>query len=483
MKDQEESRVDYLCEDAIALLQPVERRKEAIIMWFDLLDGSDKVYAGNDAQINLFRVGNGIKYFVGGYRSRNEFLFDEDCQPLAGTLVGGDNYQDALTVLKNCSKGQWMEFDFETGQVRNQNGNLGIAISLIDEINGRENEQDILFAGCDLRKAMLGGGVKGNPDKIRIRPRENCKYNFTAVLGDFTEIESAARSGAVTLLLGSSFKSVSATLDIYKTDSQTLQLVFLSTASSQVNIESMIQKDHHLFLNINKIGTGDSMAVTLNVLPEQPDHPIYFTETPSGSPDSILMLHLDSPPVFYHSLTEIDTKAARERSESTNTANFFDITGENWNVIGGDQDDQFILHSPHFTSINGKGGVDTLTLHKDIKSDVTIYLTNKIQFNNLEIVNGIPGQKMTVGTESSTKTVASMGGPDSKPDVVHVIAELCSQRELKIIVIGNTKVEIASEMGPPSQDNILHGYEVSLQVYLQGFCVCEMREREEKCAV
>ncbi|CAL8119567.1 unnamed protein product [Orchesella dallaii] len=120
--------------------------------------------------------------------------------------------------------------------------------------------------------------------------------------------------------------------------------------------------------------------------------------------------------------------AARERSGSINTAYFFNITGENWNVIGGDQDDQFILHSPRFTSINGKGGVDTLTLHNDIKSDVTIDLNSKNEFNNLEIVNEIPGQQTTVVTECSTKTVASMGGPDSNPDLVHVPAELCSQK-------------------------------------------------------
>jgi len=184
---------------------------------------------------------------------------------------------------------------------------------------------------------------------------------------------------------------------------------------------------------------------------------IYFTETPPESPDSILLLSPVNSPVFFHSLPELkNDSVVRQRSGCSNTPNVFDITGESWLVIGGNQDDEFILHSTQFTSIDGQRGVDTLRLHQDIKSnDFVVDLTKKSQINNVENIYGSPEQPVVIIPDCSTKVVASMGGSTSKSDLVTVPALPCPQRDLKIIVIGNTRVEIASEVGPVESNNII----------------------------
>ncbi|CAL8092079.1 unnamed protein product [Orchesella dallaii] len=191
---QESSRWEYLCENAIALLQPSYKRNSGQTMLFDLDDGYDRIYLPeSDSTSNLFRVGNeGTKEFFGG-SGRNEFLFDGSCtKSLKGTLSGGASQSDALTILGNCQKGEYINTDFNNGLISSQDGNLNINIRNIEDINGRENDGDNVVAGCQLRKVVLRGGTLRHRDLISV-PDNQCRYNLTMVAGSFTNIESEAR--------------------------------------------------------------------------------------------------------------------------------------------------------------------------------------------------------------------------------------------------------------------------------------------------
>ncbi|CAL8114902.1 unnamed protein product [Orchesella dallaii] len=97
---QENSRFEYLCQNAIALVQPWSRWREGQIMLFDLEDGNDVVYINKEnATPNLFRVGNGgVKSFHGG-KGKNEFLLSGTCtSELKVSLVGGASEFDTVTI-------------------------------------------------------------------------------------------------------------------------------------------------------------------------------------------------------------------------------------------------------------------------------------------------------------------------------------------------------------------------------------------------
>ncbi|CAL8128990.1 unnamed protein product [Orchesella dallaii] len=110
------SRWDYWCKDAIAILQPQNKRKEGQVMLFDLQEGHDKVFAGSDNTPNLFRMGNeGLKEFYGS-NGRNEFLFDGNCSSsLKGNLTGGASDTDAITIMSSCAEGQYVHVNFTSG--------------------------------------------------------------------------------------------------------------------------------------------------------------------------------------------------------------------------------------------------------------------------------------------------------------------------------------------------------------------------------
>ncbi|CAL8092333.1 unnamed protein product [Orchesella dallaii] len=234
---QNSSRLDYLCENAIALLQPSSKRNVGQTMLFDLDDGYDRIYLPeSDSTPNLFRVGNeGRKEFFGG-SGRNEFLFDGNCTlSLKGTLSGGASETDVLTILGNCMKGEELKVNFKDGLFSSQDGNLSISFQNIEDINGRENEGDNVVAACQLRKVALKGGNVEHRDLITV-PDNQCSYNLTIMTGSFTNLESEASRGDLSILVENEWKAININMSVHPKDSFTLKVFFLSSSSHQVTV-------------------------------------------------------------------------------------------------------------------------------------------------------------------------------------------------------------------------------------------------------
>ncbi|CAL8128932.1 unnamed protein product [Orchesella dallaii] len=292
---QDTARTDFLCENAIAILQPASKRNSTQIMLFNLEDGNDTVYLPtNDPTPNLFRVGNGgIKQFNGG-SGKNEFLIDGDCSGnLRGTLTGGRSDVDAVTVLNSCAKGGILNFNGRT--ISTSDNKVYMQLSNIEAVNGREDESDLATVDCLTRKVALGGGKDNSRrDVIAIPTSTSCAYNVTALAGNFTTIQSSARKGTVSVLVDGRWKSAITNLDIHPTDDLTLSVIFASTQSSQVTIINNTSTNPAISETIvRKIQNGDDMKITLNYAnhPQPyPQHTIYFKETVEESPYSYLLV-------------------------------------------------------------------------------------------------------------------------------------------------------------------------------------------------
>ncbi|CAL8128933.1 unnamed protein product [Orchesella dallaii] len=244
---QEAARTDFLCENAIAILQPRNKRNGTQTMMFNLEDGNDTVYLPtNDPTPNLFRVGNeGNKLFIGG-SGKNEFLIDGDCSGnLRGTLTGGRSDVDAVTVLNSCTKGGILSFNGRT--ISTSDNKVFMQLTSIEAINGRDDEPDLATVDCLTRKVALGGGTDNSRrDVITVPSSTSCVYNVTALTGSYTTIQSEARRGTVSVLVDGRWKSAITNLDVHPDENLKLSMIFASTQSSQVTITTVNRRNGNI---------------------------------------------------------------------------------------------------------------------------------------------------------------------------------------------------------------------------------------------
>ncbi|CAL8071510.1 unnamed protein product [Orchesella dallaii] len=190
---QENSRIEYLRKNAIAMVQPWSRRRKGQIMLFDLEDGKDVVYINKeDATPNLFRVRNGgVKSFHGELRSRD--------------------------------------------------GKIEMSLKSIQQVNGRKDEGET-EADCFITKVALQGGNYERPDLIKLKKHTfenlgeisdhtttNCCSNVTIIVEDYTTIESEGTWGTISIYLGNSWVSRQTQLYIASREYLKLSMIFLTT--------------------------------------------------------------------------------------------------------------------------------------------------------------------------------------------------------------------------------------------------------------
>lgn len=193
---QEDSREEYLCENAIGLMQPHDKWKEGQVLLIDLEDGQDTVYLNSkDNMSSIFRMGDGgVKTFYGG-GGKNQFVFDSDLghSKFEGTLVGGTKESDVIILDKNFSRGYQVDVDFQKGYLKSSDGYVSINIHSVEEITGREGETETVVVDCGTKTVALQGGKQNQNDNVIIPQNHECQYDLMMTMGSYSNVDSKAR--------------------------------------------------------------------------------------------------------------------------------------------------------------------------------------------------------------------------------------------------------------------------------------------------
>jgi len=151
--------------------------------FFDLRDGQDIVKAFH-TEINIFLIDNGFKIFEGG-ACDDLFIFTGD--NIQGILDGGAGKDtlDLSLFAPEC-------LIIKLTSTRMEYCGRAVNVRQIERFIFRDNQQDILIAGCTTQTVKTGNGSSYNTIRF---PEKTCRYNVKLIVRGSIFVENNALIG------------------------------------------------------------------------------------------------------------------------------------------------------------------------------------------------------------------------------------------------------------------------------------------------
>jgi len=180
----------YTCDNSISLLKhpyitnpPQIECGQMGAAFVDLRDELD-IVTGFHTEINVFLVGNGLKFFEGGICDDLFILSGEDTK---GILDGGGG-KDTLDVslfAPDC-------LTINLTLPRMEYCNKIINLKEIEQFILRDNQVDVVIANCEIEGIETGGGKSGTTVRF---PALSCIYKVKLIVKGYTFVENNALHG------------------------------------------------------------------------------------------------------------------------------------------------------------------------------------------------------------------------------------------------------------------------------------------------